>query len=427
MFKKIISLLSFASLITLLTLIIIFFIVDLNIFGLKVKLYNSFPNFELRKIILKKDSKIEHFVNDYNVKFLPYTQFEKVNFTKKKIIFENDLISKNNNLDTSIAYKRYNSFYIDFYKDNLLLTDHIGNIYYIKKTKLFSSIKNLKAKNIKGNLNVTRVFDSFVYDDKIFVSFTSQEKDCKEINISYANINLESLEFQNFFSSNKCNKTGSPGRIQIFEKNGIKGLLVSTAEGIHDEPGINTQNKDSIFGKILFIPINEPNNIEIYSMGHRVIQGLSVNDGIVISTEHGPRGGDEINKILSNKNYGWPIASLGERYDFKYKNNNLTYKKNHSKLNFEDPIFSFIPSIGISEIIKLPSDFSTYYDNHYLLSSLNGRSLYFIRFDQNFKKAVTIEKVFINKRIRDIKYLEDNSNIILALEENGEIGIISNN
>jgi glucose/arabinose dehydrogenase len=162
-------------------------------------------------------------------------------------------------------------------------------------------------------------------------------------------------------------------------------------------------------------------------MGHRVIQGLSVNDGIVISTEHGPRGGDEINKILSNKNYGWPIASLGERYDFKYKNNKLTYKKNHSKLNFEDPIFSFIPSIGISEIIKLPSDFSIYYDNHYLLSSLNGRSLYFIRFDQNFKKAVTIEKVFINKRIRDIKYLKDNDNIILALEEDGEIGIISNN
>ena len=59
-------------------------------------------------------------------------------------------------------------------------------------------------------------------------------------------------------------------------------IEVSTSEGIHDEPGINTQNKDSIFGKILFIPINEPNNIEIYSMGHRVIQGLSVNDGIVI-------------------------------------------------------------------------------------------------------------------------------------------------
>ena len=427
MFKKIITQLSFASLITLLALIFTFFIVDLNIFNLKKKLYESFPNFELRKIVFKKKSEIEHFENDYNVKFLPYTQFEKVNITRKKIIFENDLILKNNNLDSSIAYKRYNSFYIDFYKDNLFLTDHIGNIYYIKKKKLFSSAKNLKAKNIKGNLNANRVFDSFIYDDKIFVSFTSWKKDCNEINISYANINFDSLKFKNFFSSNQCNKTGSPGRINIFEKNGIKGLLVSTSEGIHDEPGVNTQKKNSIFGKILFIPIDEPNNIEIYSMGHRVIQGLSVNDGVIISTEHGPRGGDEINKILFNKNYGWPIASLGERYDFEYKNNNLAYKKDHSELNFEDPIFSFIPSIGISEIIKLPSDFSVFYDNHYLLSSLNGRSLYFIRFDQNFKKTITIEKVFINKRIRDIKYSEDNNNIILALEENGEIGIISNN
>ncbi len=427
MFKKIIIYLSFASLITLLTALIVFFVVDLNIFNLKKKLYTTFPNFELRKIIFKKDTKIEHFKNDYNVKFLPYTQFEKVNFIKKKITFENDLISKNINLDTSIAYKRYNSFYIDFYKDNLLLTDHNGNVYYIKKKMLFSSTKNLKAKNIEGNLNVTRVFDSFIYNNKIFVSFTSQKKDCIKINISYAKINFELLNFENLYSSNKCNKTGSPGRIQIFEKNGIKGLLVSTAEGIHDEPGFNTQRKKSIFGKILFIPIDKPNNIEIYSMGHRVIQGLSVNDNIIISTEHGPRGGDEINKILHNKNYGWPIVSLGERYDFKYNNNNLNYKKNHSKLNFEDPIFSFIPSIGISEIIKLPSDFSVYYDNHYLLSSLNGRSLYFIRFDQNLNKVITIEKVFINKRVRDIKYSEDNNNIILALEEEGEIGIISKN
>ena len=84
MFKKIINYLSFASLITLLTLIIIFFIVDLNIFDLKVKLYKSFPNFELRKIVFKKDSKMEHFVNDYNVKFLPYTQFEIVKYQEIK-------------------------------------------------------------------------------------------------------------------------------------------------------------------------------------------------------------------------------------------------------------------------------------------------------------------------------------------------------
>ena len=149
MFKKIINYLSFASLITLLTLIIIFFIVDLNIFDLKVKLYKSFPNFELRKIVFKKDSKMEHFVNDYNVKFLPYTQFEKVNFIKKKIIFENNLISKNNNLDTSIAYKRYESFFIDFYQDKLLLTDHNGNVYFINEMELFSNSDNLNAKILK--------------------------------------------------------------------------------------------------------------------------------------------------------------------------------------------------------------------------------------------------------------------------------------
>ncbi len=424
MYKKIVSYLSLASLITLLSALIVFLAIDLNILNSKKKLYETFPNFELRKIIFKKNSEIEHFENDYNIKFLPYTQFEKVNFVKKKIIFENDLISKKKNLDTSIAYKRYNSFYIDFYKDDLFLTDHIGNTYYIKKKELFSSTKNLKAKNIKGNLNVTRVFDSFIYNDKIFVSFTSQKEECNEINISYAKINLEKLIFENFFSSNHCNKTGSPGRIQIFEKQGIKGLLVSTSEGRRDKPGLTTQKKESLFGKILFIPIDEPNNIEIYSMGHRVIQGLSVDNGIIISTEHGPRGGDEINKILPNKNYGWPIASLGERYDFDYKNENLKYKKDHKDNNFEEPIFSFIPSIGISEIIKLPNSFSIFYQDHYVLSSLNSGSIYFIRLSEDKSKVITLEKVFLNNRIRDMKFSKENNSIILALEENAEIGVL---
>ena len=104
---------------------------------------------------------------------------------------------------------------------------------------------------------------------------------------------------------------------------------------------------------------------------------------------------------------------------------NLNYKKNHTYYNFEEPIFSFIPSIGISEIIKLPNTFSIYYENHYLLSSLNGGSIYLVRFSDNLKKIITIEKIFIDNRIRDLKYLKDFKSIILALEENGEIGILS--
>ena len=427
MFKKILNFLALSALISLVSVLIFYLLIDVNFLNLKVKIYENFPNIELRKYIFNKKSKIEHFKNDYNVKFLPYTQFEKLNYIKKKIIFENDLILKSNHSDNSIAYKRYNSFFIDFFDDKLLLTDHSGNIYYIDKSELFSNKKELKAKNIKSDFKATRVFDAFIYSNKLFVSYISEKDGCNTINVSNTEVNFKMLEFKNFFNPEICNNSGSPGKIQYFKKGAEEGILLSTSEGIHDKPGLNTQDPNSLFGKILFIPFDKEKNFEVYSIGHRVIQGLNVNNNIVISSEHGPRGGDEINRIFYKKNYGWPVVSLGERYDFKYGNDLLTYKKDHKKNNFIDPLFSFIPSIGISEIINLPKTFSIYYENHYLASSLNGRSLYFIRFDQDFKKTISTEKVYISNRIRDMKFSLENNSIVLALEELGEIGILSNN
>ena len=70
----------------------------------------------------------------------------------------------------------------------------------------------------------------------------------------------------------------------------------------------------SIFGKILEIDLNTKEDT-IFSSGHRNPQGLEIflqnGNKILLSTEHGPQGGDEINNIKFNKNYGWPISSYG--------------------------------------------------------------------------------------------------------------------
>ena len=140
-------------------------------------------------------------------------------------------------------------------------------------------------------------------------------------------------------------------------------------------------------------------------------------------TEHGPKGGDEINRIVFNKNYGWPIASYGDKYN---STDSFSYKQSHFENGFEEPIYSFIPSIGISEIIKIPNTFSEKWIDNFIISSLFGRSIYRVKFDNNFKKLIYVEKIYIGQRIRDIKYLKNENLILLALEENGEIGILSN-
>ena len=84
-----------------------------------------------------------------------------------------------------------------------------------------------------------------------------------------------------------------------------------------------------------------------------------------------------------------------------------------------------MPAIGISEIIKLPNNFSDYLQDKFIVSSLNGRSIFFVNFDKNHNRVIYLEKIFLNERVRDLKYDLKNKNILLAFEENGEIGILS--
>jgi glucose/arabinose dehydrogenase len=165
---------------------------------------------------------------------------------------------------------------------------------------------------------------------------------------------------------------------------------------------------------------------EIFSTGHRNPQGLYVSKNIILSTEHGPRGGDEINRIFKGKNYGWPVASYGETYNENYSNKDqFNYKKNHYNLGFEEPLFAFTPSIGITQILPVNIKFSERWENSFLIGSLRAQSLYRVVFDHNFTRVINFEKILISNRIRDINYSAEYNFFILALEdEDGSIGIL---
>ena len=64
--------------------------------------------------------------------------------------------------------------------------------------------------------------------------------------------------------------------------------MLTTTDSDNDVPGSKAQNDNSIFGKVIFINLNN-GNYNIFSKGHRNAQGLAVKNNIIISTEHGPR------------------------------------------------------------------------------------------------------------------------------------------
>ena len=96
-----------------------------------------------------------------------------------------------------------------------------------------------------------------------------------------------------------------------------------------------------------------------------------------------------------------------------------------SKLSREKPtpkrlIIDFTDEVGI----KIDDDLSENWKGDFLLSSLNAGSLYRIKFSEDFNKVIFTEKIFINRRIRDLKYSKKLNAIILALEDWRELGIL---
>ena len=173
---------------------------------------------------------------------------------------------------------------------------------------------------------------------------------------------------------------------------------------------------------------------KIVSYGHRNAQGLyySNKHNFIISTEHGPKGGDEINinhnPFSEIKNFGWPISSYGEHYKKNYSEKKLKeapLNKSHKKFGFIEPLKYFVPSIGISEIISLSED-----DDKFLIGAMGNEiveqdlGLHYIELNDKKEKITKHEYFPLNERVRDMVISKKKDVIILFLETTSSIAVI---
>ena len=354
--------------------------------------------------------------NDYNVKFLPETQFAVFDFQKNKLSFV-----KKNDVGYFNVFKM-KPFVFDIYNDYVIVVPKKGTFHYQDINETILKKKNFKK--IASNIDTNNVLDIFIDNQDIYVSYVKQINDCLFLYLAKSKINLVKLNFKNIFESNECMKNIQSGRIQKTKNGNNSFILLATAASETNDFSFDNdkkpQDNKSIYGKI--ISIDQKNyDYSIFSKGHRNILGLSSIDNVILSTENGPRGGDEINRIYKDKNYGWSIASDGKTYG---GDNSQKEYADHQETNFEPPIISFIPSIGISEIIKIDNNFNVNWKNNYLVGSLFGNHIYRVKFNKSFSKVNYFEKIFIGERIRDLKYIPSHSVVLMALEGTGSIGIL---
>ena len=318
--------------------------------------------------------------------------------------------------------------YFDFVGDKTVVASGEGNFIFFD-TKNFRS-KKLDQKRLQSNLiqflkseNYTFIGlrDMLIENNKVYLSVVLQDLDENyTLSIVSAEFNYQKLIFEFFFKTELLISEfsiGTGGRIVSFKDD--KLLFTIGHLGFIDE----VQMSNHLSGKIISIK-KKDGSFDLISIGHRNHQGLfyytdEFQNQFVINSEHGPKGGDEINinNLKDNKvqNFGWPISSYGINYD-----GTNPYKSSHKEHGFKEPLKYFTPSIGISEIsIKSKKDFNEIY-----ASSLRAHSIYIVKSDKMFSRVLNTDRLILDYRIRDIKYSKSLDGFIVIFENTPSIGFI---
>ena len=317
-------------------------------------------------------------------------------------------------------------------KDKVIVISGEGKTIFFEKNNILgkqlnqieipNNIENILREN---NYEIVGIRDLFVDNEEVYISLIFKNLKGISINAYKANINFKKLNFEIFFETNEFwprYNVYSGGRFSKYKDNKILFTVgYSSVKGA-------AQRKNSLLGKIISIDKSTKEH-NIISMGHRNPQGLSyVEDfDIIINTEHGPKGGDEINinfqKNNQIPNFGWDVASYGTEYSGPDP-----YKKSHSKHGFIEPLKYYVPSIGISQLFYMPNNLNPDGKKYLFVSSLRAGSIYVIKINDEFKKILEEDRIYFpQERIRDIEYDEENKVFFLIFEYIPSIGILELN
>jgi glucose/arabinose dehydrogenase len=157
---------------------------------------------------------------------------------------------------------------------------------------------------------------------------------------------------------------------------------------------------------------------EIWSYGHRNSQGATLGpDGRLWMHEHGPQGGDEINRPEPGKNYGWPIITYGENYGGGRIGDGLTHQA-----GMEQPLHYWVPSIAPSGMAFVRSErYGKAWRGSLLVGSLKFG--YLARLEIKGSRVVREEKLLtgLRQRVRDVREGPDGTIYLLTDERNGQL------
>jgi glucose/arabinose dehydrogenase len=216
----------------------------------------------------------------------------------------------------------------------------------------------------------------------------------------------------------------------VFARDG--SLFVTLGERQAKHFTIRAQDLETHFGKIvhlkpgggaapdnpfLTVPGAQP---EIWSYGHRNVQGAALHPdtGELWTTEHGPRGGDELNVVKPGANYGWPLVTHGIAY------NGDKVGVGEQRVGIEPPVHYWVPSIATTGLTFYTGERFPKWRGQLFAGGLYGMV---VRLELQDNRVVHEERLLteLKQRIRDVRAGPDGLLYLLTDSPRGELLSVS--
>jgi aldose sugar dehydrogenase len=286
----------------------------------------------------------------------------------------------------------------------------------------------------QGGLLDIRVHPNYATNGWVYASYAAsatgtQNTRLKLIRFKISNTQL--ADVQTIFQTSATNQwKGHYGSRIVFDRAGLLYLSVGeggpSSYGGANSPNKNSQNVQTEWGKLHRmtdagnVPADNPTlpgnaaPTTVFAYGLRNPQGLALHPttGDLWETEHGARGGDEVNIMKRGANYGWPLVSSGVNYD------GTTISASPTAAGIEAPVHTWTPSMGPCGLTFVTGEMFKAWNGNLLAGGLALTYLSRLQLDGN--KVVSEEKLLQGNRVRNVKMAPDGS-IYVSVEGPGRI------
>lgn len=255
----------------------------------------------------------------------------------------------------------------------------------------------------------------------LLISFPTynRAKDCVSVHLYRYTLNLASkislTRGKLWFKSNPCVPVSAvqhaAGRLAVIDK---KSAYLTIGDLGYSE--IDNVNRRGDLGSVFRVSATTREKI---STGHRNQQGILLIGKDLYTSEHGPRGGDELNIIEKGVDYGWPAVTYGEPYS---SGDYVRPKETGSHDGYRKPLTYWVPSVAPTELVQLSGSQWGSWAGQIVMGTLREESLIFIEL-LDPKKVGKLTTHPVNERIRDLEIGAQGE--MIATTDSGKLLFIS--